>query len=135
MWFSGLDFLKMSNDLCPRSMEGKDHAAVAAKQKKMTHAVEVAAQNEFLEIESFSSCRKLRNVAVYVRRPYGRWKQRRCGGEYEAQETISVQELQKVEQWLIKEEQKKFYQRELCLIFQTRNRYQKVEYLRSESIH
>ena len=79
----------------------------------MTDGVEVAAQREVLEIESFSSFKKLRNVAVYVRRPFKRWKQRRCGGEYVAKETISVEELQEAEQWLIKQEQKKYYQREL----------------------
>ena len=75
MWFSGPDFFKKSDDLWPRSIEDKDHAAVAAEQRKVTHAVEVATQSEFVEIESFSSFKKLRNVAVYVRRPFRRLKQ------------------------------------------------------------
>ena len=112
-WFSGPEFLKKSDDVWPRSVEDKDHEAVAAEQRKVTHTVEVATQSEVLEIELFSSLKKLRNVVAYVRRPFRLWKQRRCGGEYVALETISVEKLQEAEQWLIKQEQKKYYQREL----------------------
>ena len=47
MWFSGSDFLKNLDDLWSRSTEDTDHAAAAAEQRKVTHAVEVAAQSEF----------------------------------------------------------------------------------------
>eukprot|EP00112_Aurelia_sp_Birch-Aquarium-sp1_P003428 Seg1383.4 transcript_id=Seg1383.4/GoldUCD/mRNA.D3Y31 product="hypothetical protein" protein_id=Seg1383.4/GoldUCD/D3Y31 len=113
MWFSGPDFLKQSEDLWPRSIEDKDHTAVAIEQRKVVQVVEVAAQNEVLDIESFSSLKKLRNVTAYVRRPFRQWKQRKCGGENVAQETIGVEEIQEAEEWLIKQEQKKYYQREL----------------------
>ena len=36
-----------------------------------------------------------------------------CGGENKVQETVSVEERQEAEEWLIKQEQKKYYQREV----------------------
>ena len=82
-------------------------------QRKVTHAVEVATQNGVLEIKSFSSLKKLRNIIAYVRRPFKLWKQRICRGENKVQETVSVEERQEAEEWLFKQEQKKHYQREL----------------------
>ena len=113
MWFSGHDLLKQSHDLWPQRVEYGDLEAVAVEQRKVTHAVEADVQNEVLDIESFSSWMKLRNVIGYVRRPFKRWKQRVCGGANIVQETVSVEERQEAEEWLIRQEQQKFYQREL----------------------
>lgn len=77
MWFSGPDFLKQSEDLWPQGVGDKDHTAVAVEQRKVTHTLKVAAQNKVLEIELFSSLKKLRNVVAYVRRPFSQWKQQK----------------------------------------------------------
>eukprot|EP00112_Aurelia_sp_Birch-Aquarium-sp1_P016451 Seg373.7 transcript_id=Seg373.7/GoldUCD/mRNA.D3Y31 product="hypothetical protein" protein_id=Seg373.7/GoldUCD/D3Y31 len=111
--FSDPDFLKRSEDLWSRSIEDKNHTAVATEQRKVVQAVEVATLNEVLDIGSFSSLKKLRNVTAYVRRPFRQWKQRKWGEESVANQAVSVEELQEAEEWLIKHDQKKCYQREL----------------------
>eukprot|EP00794_Sanderia_malayensis_P002619 gene2619-3032_t len=113
MWFSGPEFLRLPEDLWPRIIEDKDRTKIAAEQRKVTHTVEFATQNEVLNIESFSSLKKLRNVTAYVRRPFRRWNLRKCSGENGAQETVTMEERQEAEEWLIKQEQKKYFEKEL----------------------
>eukprot|EP00794_Sanderia_malayensis_P002704 gene2704-3126_t len=113
MWFSGPEFLRLPEDLWPRIIEDQDQTKIAAEQRKVTHTVEFATQNEVLNIESFSSLKKVRNVTAYVRRPFRRWNLQKCSGENGAQETVTMEERQEAEEWLIKQEQKKYFEKEL----------------------
>ena len=88
--------------------------------------MKVASQDEVLDTESFSSLRKLRNVVIYLRKPFRKWKQQECNKENAAQENIRVEEPQEVEEWLIKQEQKNIT-RERYKTFQTRNHCQKCQ--------
>ena len=66
-----------------------------------------------MEIESFSCLRRLRNVVAYVRKAFKRKRSPKFNREDAEQGLISLEEIEEAEMWLIKQEQKRFFEKEL----------------------
>ena len=110
-WFLGP--LRQSVDQWPSSEQALDYTAVKVGERKLKHAIHSVVENKVLEIESFSCLRRLRNIVAYVRKAFKRKRSPKFNREDAEQGLISLEEIQEAEMWLIKQEQKRFFENEL----------------------